>query len=87
MSGEHYTPGPLTIFVDNRAPDDINLMSGDFYVAVLVGGAGAPEKRDNALDNARRMAACWNACIGIPTASLEEDGVMGMKDALKGLKP
>ena len=56
-------------------------------MAVLVGGAGAPEKRDNALDNARRMAACWNACIGIPTASLEEDGVMGMKDALKGLKP
>ena len=41
------------------------------------GGAGGFDIRNcpNPEANARRLAACWNACDGLPTALIEKHGV------------
>lgn len=76
MTFEHIpTPSALSLYVDARLPNEINLMSGEIYVAYCVGHAGPDAKPENALDNARRLIACWNACQNISTESLEENGV------------
>ena len=36
--------------------------------------------RSERIANARRLVACWNACAGIPTETLECDGWLNIKE-------
>jgi hypothetical protein len=74
---DKYTPGALSIFVDSRLPNEVNLMSGKLYVAYMVAGAEPDTlpSEDSGLNNARRLVACWNACEGLETADIEANGV------------
>lgn len=59
MSAQH-TPGRLTLVTQYAQPELRDAIGG--LVAVIA----AYE-----VGNARRLAACWNACEGIPTSELE----------------
>lgn len=70
MNDKH-TPGPMTQGTTNAGK-----------TCVWLGGATEPQHEMgpdttwidcNTAANARRMAACWNACEGIPTEALEAD--------------
>lgn len=73
MEAQH-TPGRLEvavqIFDNDGAPESvIQGMGGAASVAVALDfGANNHGMREA---NARRLAACWNACEGIPTEALE----------------
>lgn len=62
MSPAH-TPSRLHTFTLYAAPE-LRDEVGDFVAAI---GNGGPRS----VANARRLAACWNACQGIPTEQLE----------------
>lgn len=70
MNDKH-TPGPMTQGTTNAGK-----------TCVWLGGATEPQHEMgpdaswidcNTAANARRIAACWNACEGIPTEALEAD--------------
>ena len=45
---------------------------GNWWLSVLMNGEQVTERQ---LQNLRRLAACWNACDGIPTARIEAGAV------------
>lgn len=76
MSAQH-TPGRLCVAVDifdnDGMPETaLQALGGAATVAVaLEFGPNNPGMREA---NARRLVACWNACDGISTESLESEG-------------
>ena len=74
MSAAH-TPGPLHVkqmaaYLDQfelRGPVDSGVI-----VARTVPWGNAADGEDPSQDNARRLAACWNVCEGVPVEALEE---------------
>lgn len=83
MEAQH-TPGRLEvavqIFDNDGAPESvIQGMGGAASVAVALDfGANNPGMREA---NARRLAACWNFCDGIPTEKLEGTDLAGYVSA------
>lgn len=79
MSAQH-TPGRLAVAVeifdnDGMPETALQALGGAATVAVaLEFGPNNPGMREA---NARRLAACWNACEGISTEALESDGNLG----------
>lgn len=74
MSTEH-TPGRIKsshVFFDGGAP--LFLSSGESKIIARIENrvSGLPLTREDA-ENARRLAACWNALEGIRTESLENN--------------
>lgn len=71
MSAKH-TPGPLTAYQS---------------VVLFSGNAGGFDIRGcpSADENARRLAACWNACDGIDTEHLERHGLPDFAQKISGL--
>jgi hypothetical protein len=61
-----------------------SLLIGRYRMAVNItaGGSGTSiiEKQMAAQANARRLAACWNTCQGIPTEALEDDALRKLRD-------
>ena len=43
---------------------------------------GAPVMRQMSAEDARRIAACWNACQSIPTDALEAGAVAELREAV-----
>lgn len=83
MSTEH-TPGRIKsshVFFEGGAP--LFLSSGDSKIIARIENrvSGLPLTREDA-ENARRLAACWNACDGISTENLENITMLG--DTLAG---
>jgi len=74
-----HTPGLLHIRYDR------NLIAGDDHSLTSMQGPDGHHER--AAANARRAAACWNACevAGIPTKALEAGVVPKLLAALEGL--
>lgn len=78
MSTQH-TPGLLKVAVeifdnDGQPETAIQALNGATTVAVaLEFGPNNPRMR---ADNARRIAACWNACEGLSTESLERSDML-----------
>jgi len=74
MSAAH-TPGPLHVkqmaaYLDQfelRGPVDSGVI-----VARTVPWGNAADVEDASEANARRLAACWNVCEGVPVEALEE---------------
>lgn len=69
MSGAQPYTGKLTV----RANGDANSYAllddtGNWLMSVLHNGEALEAKQ---LATLNRLAACWNACIGIPTEQLE----------------
>lgn len=63
--GEQHTAG--NIQVDRSLAGDLALWSGENHL--LASESALPlEERE---ENARRLAACWNACRGLSTDDLE----------------
>lgn len=62
-----HTPGKLVFKKVEREQGNYDINSDEgFFVAETIGGFGAGEEA-----NARRLVACWNACDGLYTESLE----------------
>lgn len=78
-----HTPRPLRV-------DQVAEREGDFqdtiWRSVLVDENDEPVAWDGGYNNADdmgRLAACWNACLGISTEALESGVVQEMLGALK----
>lgn len=69
MSAAH-TQGRITFKEDGDANHYSMLTEdGRWWLAVLANGEQTSERQ---VANFRRLAACWNACDGIPTEKLEK---------------
>lgn len=74
-----HTPGKITFHANGDANhyaliDD----TGNWWMSLLMNGEQITARQEA---NLRRIAACWNACVEIPTERLEEaatDPVSGM---------
>jgi hypothetical protein len=53
-------------------------------MTVPFGFSGAEQVNSESLANARRLAACWNACIGISTEELEAAAMLKAREAGHG---
>ena len=73
MSAKH-TPGPIRYDYEPGYCGELIARDG-MTVAAFV---NEPSEAD-----ARRLAACWNACDGISTEHLEDDAVRKMLEALQ----
>ena len=77
MEAEH-TPGLIRVF------HGANLVAADGYSLTRATGghsAWTPRWSKRAVANARRVMACWNACDGIPTETLEAKGRAALTQA------
>lgn len=68
MSG--HTDGGLTFIRANGEANNYALIDdvGRWWMVVLMNGEQTTERQEA---NLRRLAACWNACVGIDTMLLE----------------
>jgi len=66
MSAQH-TQGPLA--VNPVRPDQICTEDVRLVVAQAIGYSNV----DKTIANARRLVACWNACVGVSTENLEDN--------------
>lgn len=69
MSGQH-TQGRIKAKVTDLVQEDGRLRMASRITCCGAGG-NMQQDVDAAIANARRLAACWNACIGLPTDDLE----------------
>lgn len=72
-----HTPGPLVVafeIFDNLGMPEtvIQALNGSSVAVVLDFGTNNPMMREA---NARRLAACWNACDGLPTDWLKSNRI------------
>lgn len=67
MSTDH-TPGKLTAATQSPSFDAIKYENGDAVFRYTIDDDGLHFKPEDA----RRLVACWNACIGLPTETLEQ---------------
>jgi hypothetical protein len=61
-------PNRFTVHADNN-----------WLMSILHNGEALTETQR---ENMRRLVACWNACQGIETLNLEENGVASMQSAI-----
>lgn len=64
-----HTPGRITFREDGDANHYSMLTEDGRWLLALLHNGEAPSARQ--VENMRRLAACWNACDGIPTDTLE----------------
>jgi len=72
-----HTPGKLAYQESQYEPNRFTIgVDGKWLMSIQHNGEQMPETQR---ENVRRLAACWNACEGIPTETLEEHalGVIG----------
>lgn len=69
-----HTPGRLTVTHNSRETSTIYCEGKE--VARVHMDSEAHEDDEQHCENARRLAACWNACDGLPTESLEKLGTL-----------
>jgi hypothetical protein len=85
MDGKH-TQGPLEVdetgeYIQQVGATDVGIAS---IMNIDVGGSKGWFHGPITTANARRLAACWNACQGIPTKALEVGTTMS--DLLEALR-
>ena len=74
MSAKH-TPPRLTVTHNSWGTSTIYCEGRE--VALVRMDSEAHEDDEQHCENARRLAACWNACEGLPTEILESIAMMG----------
>jgi hypothetical protein len=75
---QKHTPGTVYLHPENGR----KLMAGDVHLATAQRIPASPVE---AWANAKRLAACWNACAGVPTEEVEGVSVSALMAALAGL--
>jgi len=84
MADQH-TPGKLVVCTLGYPHADVKSEGPDSYNVALTWGlrkvnkspANNAKKQAEARANARRIVACWNYCIGLPTEELEASVARG----------
>lgn len=77
-----HTNTPLEVVIDTVGNNpDICLNAANYGIVADIPG-GPKEVR---LANARRLAACWNACLPIPTSALLAGAVAQLMEACEAI--